>query len=76
MKRSVALVTTLITSVLLIHPSPAQAYLDPLTGGLFFQIVSFIFVSLLTAFYFIGDKVRRFFSWIKALFSGVSNKKS
>ena len=48
--------------------SHAHAYIDPFTGGIVYQVVSFIFVSLVAAIYFVGDKIKNIFQWIKNIF--------
>ena len=48
--------------------SHAHAYLDPFTGGILYQVLSAIFLGLLSAFFFLSNKIKKFFSWLKSIF--------
>ena len=48
--------------------SHAHAYIDPFTGGIIYQVFSFVFVSLVAAIYFVGDKIKKIFQQVKNIF--------
>jgi len=48
--------------------SNAHAYIDPFTGGILYQIISAIFVALISAILFLGDKIKKMFHRVKSIF--------
>lgn len=58
--------------VVIAFSSQAHAYIDPNTGGLFFQMGAVIFGFILATLFLLGNHINRFFlkikNFIKSLF--------
>ena len=61
MTKRITLLTLACLTTFVIFPGASQAYIDPGTGSVLFQVVAAAFLAVATAWYAVKDKISGFF---------------